>query len=30
MTFENAEVTKIGKEVFFQIEMTAKEFLVQK
>jgi len=31
MTFENAKVAKkIGKGVFFQIELTAKEFLIQK
>ena len=31
MTFENAKVAKIGKGIFFfQIELTAKEFLVQK
>jgi len=26
MTFENAKIAKIGKGVFFQIELTAKEF----
>ena len=31
MTFKNAKVAKIGKGVFFQIELTAKIFfLVQK
>jgi len=30
MTYENAKVAKIEKVFFFQIEMTAKEFLDQK
>jgi len=31
VTFENAKVAKIGKRnIFFQIELTAKEFFVQK
>jgi len=30
VTFENAKVAKIGKGVFFQIELTAKGFLIQK
>jgi len=30
MTFENVKAAKIGNGIIFQIEMTAKEFLVQK
>jgi len=31
MTFENTKVAKIGRgSVFFQIELTPKEFLAQK
>jgi len=30
VTFENAKDTEIGKGIFFQIELTAKEFLIQK